>query len=169
VTYMEEQMEETGKKPKPKTASVFSKHYVAILVCYNHEDTLPSISCRDRPVKTYMEEQMEETGKKPKPKDRKKEKLRTRGTPSKKVPREESVPEAAPIEGAHARVCEWGGGRGLSKKDAAAFVKAVKKFGDESQLDMIAEEVRGEALKGSFVTSIFRSVLLTARCGLFET
>jgi hypothetical protein len=105
-----------------------------------------------------MEEQMEEK-KKPKPKDRKKEKLRTRGTPSKKAVREESVPEAAPIEGAHARVCEWGAGRGLSKKDAAAFVKAVKKFGDESRLDMIAEEVRGEASRGIH-TCIVRIVLL---------
>lgn len=85
---------------------------------------------------------MEETDKKARPKDRKRDKPRSRGTPLKKAAREESVPEAAPIEGAHARVSEWGGGRGLSKKDAAAFVKAVKKFGDESRMDLIAEEVR---------------------------
>lgn len=102
---------------------------------------------------------MEETGKKHKPKDRKKEKVRTRGTPSRKAVREESVPEAAPIEGAHARVCEWGAGRGLSKKDAAAFVKAVKKFGDESRLDMIVEEVRGETSR-EMQTCIFWLVLV---------
>eukprot|EP00252_Welwitschia_mirabilis_P022955 TRINITY_DN6373_c0_g1_i2.p1 TRINITY_DN6373_c0_g1~~TRINITY_DN6373_c0_g1_i2.p1 ORF type:complete len:1772 (+),score=448.14 TRINITY_DN6373_c0_g1_i2:174-5489(+) len=46
------------------------------------------------------------------------------------------------IEGASSFVCEWAGG-GLSKKDANSFVKAVKKFGDPSRINLIAAEVGG--------------------------
>ncbi|KAH7426872.1 hypothetical protein KP509_10G020300 [Ceratopteris richardii] len=57
------------------------------------------------------------------------------------------VPEAvvAPIpkvEGAAARVSVWSGGL-LSKKDAAAFVRVAKKYGDKSKLDIMAAEVGG--------------------------
>eukprot|EP00250_Pteridium_aquilinum_P009901 c19015_g1_i2 orf=976-6498(-) len=49
---------------------------------------------------------------------------------------------APKVEGAAARVSVWQGGS-LSKKDANAFVRAVKKFGDKSKLDIIAAEVGG--------------------------
>ncbi|CAM6102358.1 unnamed protein product [Calypogeia fissa] len=52
------------------------------------------------------------------------------------------VPQSAPLDGAAARVSNWTAGN-LSKRDATAFVKAVKKFGDQSRLKTIAKECGG--------------------------
>ncbi|XP_038988739.1 protein CHROMATIN REMODELING 5-like isoform X3 [Phoenix dactylifera] len=46
------------------------------------------------------------------------------------------------IEGAAAQVREWSFGN-LSKKDASHFVRAVKRFGNSSQIDLIVAEVGG--------------------------
>lgn len=46
------------------------------------------------------------------------------------------------IEGAADYVYEWAGG-GLSKKDATNFIKAVKKYGEPSRINVIAAEVGG--------------------------
>ncbi|MCO5575317.1 hypothetical protein L7F22_029117 [Adiantum nelumboides] len=52
------------------------------------------------------------------------------------------VAPAPKIEGAAARVSVWQGGA-LSKKDAIAFVRVAKKYGDKSKLDIMAAEVGG--------------------------
>ncbi|RRT85107.1 hypothetical protein B296_00012140 [Ensete ventricosum] len=46
------------------------------------------------------------------------------------------------IEGAAAQVREWSFG-GLPKKDASHFVRAVKRFGNPRQIDLIVAEVGG--------------------------
>ncbi|CAK9238133.1 unnamed protein product [Sphagnum jensenii] len=53
------------------------------------------------------------------------------------------VPPSVPLDRAAARAVEWHGGGGLTKKDANAFVRAVKKFGDSSRIKLIAKEAGG--------------------------
>ncbi|PON97641.1 histone H3-K9 methyltransferase [Trema orientale] len=53
-----------------------------------------------------------------------------------------SAPSAPMIEGASAQARRWSCGN-LSKRDALRFSRAVLKFGNESQISLIAEEVGG--------------------------
>ncbi|KAJ8751171.1 hypothetical protein K2173_016352 [Erythroxylum novogranatense] len=53
-----------------------------------------------------------------------------------------SIPLAPMIDGASAQVREWSHGN-LSKRDALRFSRSVIKFGNASQIDLIAEEVGG--------------------------
>ncbi|GMN43748.1 hypothetical protein TIFTF001_012945 [Ficus carica] len=53
-----------------------------------------------------------------------------------------SVLSAPMIEGASAQVRRWSGGN-LPKRDALRFSRAVMKFGNESQISLIVEEVGG--------------------------
>ncbi|XP_011622955.1 protein CHROMATIN REMODELING 5 [Amborella trichopoda] len=46
------------------------------------------------------------------------------------------------LEGASGHVREWSGGN-LSKKDANSFIRAIKKFGDQSRISLIVAEVGG--------------------------
>ncbi|KAI4308165.1 hypothetical protein L6164_031267 [Bauhinia variegata] len=55
---------------------------------------------------------------------------------------EYSVPAAPMIEGASAQVRSWSYGN-LSKRDALRFSRAAMKFGNESQINLIAAEVGG--------------------------
>ncbi|XP_077218818.1 protein CHROMATIN REMODELING 5-like isoform X2 [Tasmannia lanceolata] len=64
------------------------------------------------------------------------------------------------IEGAIAQVRGWSCGN-LSKKDATLFVRAVKKFGNQSQIGLIATEVGGgiEAAPSQAQIELFESLI----------
>ncbi|XVF47300.1 hypothetical protein PTKIN_Ptkin03bG0098700 [Pterospermum kingtungense] len=66
---------------------------------------------------------------------------------------EYSVPSAPMIEGATAQVRGWSYGN-LPKRDALRFSRAVMKFGNESQINLIAEEVGGAVAAAPLLAQI---------------
>ncbi|KAL2653867.1 hypothetical protein R1flu_021995 [Riccia fluitans] len=91
-----------------------------------------------RKVGTYAEDTIEGRN------SRKRRATDSRDRPSKRSIKaaDVPVPQSIPLEGAAARVCSWDAGT-LSKKDANAFVRVVKKFGDSSRMKMITKECGG--------------------------
>lgn len=103
------------------------------------DETLAPRAARNS--KSYAEEYHLE---KPAPSKRRRPAGDAKDRPAKRHARgPEVIPTLTPkVEGAAARVSVWQGGS-LSKKDANALVRAVKKYGDKSKLDIIAAEVGG--------------------------
>eukprot|EP00898_Chlorokybus_atmophyticus_P008817 jgi/Chlat1/8937/Chrsp94S08325 len=98
-----------------------------------HQDELVP---RERTVKSYAEDAMFRANQADDNSD--KEKGQKSGTRSRQP--QGSLPA---VEGAVARVTSWRGAT-LSKRDAAAFIKAVRKWGEQSRLDAIAAETSQE-------------------------
>ncbi|KAF3777906.1 CHROMATIN REMODELING 5 protein [Nymphaea thermarum] len=115
------------------------------------EDALAPRAARSN--KSYVEsEQAERTVKRKKRGSDLNEKLPRRNTRA-----SDASTQVPAIEGAAAHVRDWFGGN-ISKKDANAFVRAVKKFGDSSRIDSIVAEVGGG----------IESASPDAQTGLFE-
>ncbi|KAL8140178.1 hypothetical protein V2J09_006199 [Rumex salicifolius] len=98
------------------------------------EDALAPRSARN--AKSYVET-LETDGN-----NKRKNKASQPSRPNPKRRRGESVPLVPMIEGASAQVREWSYGN-LTKRDASRFAKAVIKFGDASQISLIAADVGG--------------------------
>ncbi|XP_023733259.1 protein CHROMATIN REMODELING 5 [Lactuca sativa] len=68
--------------------------------------------------------------------------LQERGIKRRKAAPDYSTYQPPPLEGASAQVRAWSYGS-LPKRDATRFFRTVKKFGNDSQMRMISEEVGG--------------------------
>ncbi|KAG2674741.1 hypothetical protein I3760_13G152700 [Carya illinoinensis] len=90
-----------------------------------------------RNIKSYAEAHQPETSNK-----RKKKGSEPLERPQKRRKAEYLVPAAPMIEGATFQVRRWSYGN-LPKRDALRFSRAVMKFGNQSQIDLIAAEVGG--------------------------
>ncbi|XP_010273267.1 PREDICTED: protein CHROMATIN REMODELING 5 [Nelumbo nucifera] len=90
-----------------------------------------------RNTKSYAEANQPEKSTK-----RKKRGIESQDRVQKRRKADSSVYSAPLIEGAAAQVRRWSCGN-LSKKDAALFARAVKKFGNQSQISSIVAEVGG--------------------------
>ncbi|KAK8595957.1 hypothetical protein V6N13_000626 [Hibiscus sabdariffa] len=93
-----------------------------------------------RKTKSYAETSQSERSNKRKKKGSDSQELQERIQKRRKP--ENSTPLAPMIEGATAQVRGWSYGN-LPKRDALRFSRAVMKFGNESQITLIAEEVGG--------------------------
>ncbi|KAK8515660.1 hypothetical protein V6N13_139370 [Hibiscus sabdariffa] len=102
------------------------------------EDALAPRAARN--TKSYAETSQPERSSKRKKKGSDVQELQERGQKRRKA--ECSAPLAPMIEGATAQVRGWSYGN-LPKRDALRFSRAVMKFGNESQVASIAEEVGG--------------------------
>ncbi|OMO51280.1 SNF2-related protein [Corchorus capsularis] len=99
-----------------------------------------------RNTKSYAETSQPERSSKRKKKGSDPQELQERVPKRRKA--EYSAPSAPIIEGATAQVRGWSYGN-LPKRDALRFSRAVMKFGKESQIHMIAEEVGGAVAAAS--------------------
>ncbi|KAL5565845.1 hypothetical protein UlMin_029009 [Ulmus minor] len=102
------------------------------------EDNLAPRAARN--TKSYAENA--ETAPPERSSKRKKKEIEPPERVTKRRKADNSVAFAPMIEGASAQVRRWSCGN-LSKRDALRFSRAVMKFGNESQLSLIAEEVGG--------------------------
>ncbi|XVF19340.1 hypothetical protein REPUB_Repub11eG0102300 [Reevesia pubescens] len=102
------------------------------------EDALVPRAARN--TKSYAETSQPERSNKRKKKGSDPQELQERVQKRRKA--EYSAPLAPMIEGATAQVRGWSYGN-LPKRDALRFSRAVMKFGNESQISLIAEEVGG--------------------------
>ncbi|KAK8637634.1 hypothetical protein V6N13_136108 [Hibiscus sabdariffa] len=102
------------------------------------EDALAPRAARN--TKSYAETLHPERSSKRKKKGSDLQELQERGQKRRKA--EHSAPWAPMIEGATAQVRGWSYGN-LPKRDALRFSRAVMKFGNESQITLIAEDVGG--------------------------
>ncbi|XVF04811.1 hypothetical protein REPUB_Repub05bG0117700 [Reevesia pubescens] len=102
------------------------------------EDALAPRAARN--TKSYAEASQPERSSKRKKKGSDSQELQERV--QKRCKAEYSAPLAPMIEGATAQVRGWSYGN-LPKRDALRFSRAVMKFGNESQITLIAEEVGG--------------------------
>uniref|UniRef100_A0A2P2MEX3 Protein CHROMATIN REMODELING 5 n=1 Tax=Rhizophora mucronata TaxID=61149 RepID=A0A2P2MEX3_RHIMU len=93
-----------------------------------------------RNIKSYAEANHPEINNKRKKKGSEPFEPQERGHKRRKV--DYAIPSVPMIEGASAQVREWSQGN-LSKRDALRFSRAVPKFGNPSQIDLIVEEVGG--------------------------
>ncbi|XWS28344.1 hypothetical protein CRYUN_Cryun25bG0060400 [Craigia yunnanensis] len=104
-----------------------------------------------RNTKSYAETCQPERSNKRKKKGSDPQELQERVQKCRKA--EYSVPLAPMIEGATAQVRGWSYGN-LPKRDALRFSRAVMKFGNESQITLIAEEVGGAVVAAPLVAQI---------------
>ncbi|XP_062014865.1 protein CHROMATIN REMODELING 5 isoform X1 [Rosa rugosa] len=99
------------------------------------EDALAPRATRN--TKSYAEAaQPDRSNKRKKKESEPQERVQKRRKP------DHSVPSAPMIDGASAQVRGWSSGN-VSKRDALRFSRAVMKFGNESQIGLIVEEVGG--------------------------
>ncbi|XP_027343155.1 protein CHROMATIN REMODELING 5-like [Abrus precatorius] len=99
------------------------------------EDALAPRAARN--IKSYAEDYQSERSSK-----RKKKESELPERVQKRRKAENSVPATPMIDGASAQVRSWSYGN-LSKRDALRFSRSVMKFGNESQINLIAAEVGG--------------------------
>ncbi|KAE8710591.1 Protein CHROMATIN REMODELING 5 [Hibiscus syriacus] len=113
------------------------------------EDALAPRAARN--IKSYAETSQPERSSKRKKKGSDLQELQERGQKRRKA--EFSAPLAPMIEGATAQVRGWSYGN-LPKRDSLRFSRAVMKFGNESQITLIAEEVGGAVAAAPFDAQI---------------